>query len=489
MSVETTETGGGGGKAGGDGSGGETGGESAKDAKAREARAKKHLAELEKQHKAEAAERAHQEMMLNLAEAAIIAGGDKRKTELAAIEFDAIRKSLAVTGSAQERAAAIQLIEAEAGQKLLELRAKFAKEDEQAAKEHLDQLLADEDAAEVEREEKFQQAFENALLNQTQLDQAIYDAKYASLQAKLALEESFDGKTSKLYRATYKELTKLEKDKNASDIEGAKKAQKAKADIAKMGLKHASDVLGSTLDLLFQDEQARKQNHGIYVALSAAKILTDGYREVQSIWEYSAENPANGPTAGAAGIAVGAVQTALAVARTTLALANIGGGGGFSFAKGGRTGSGMSAGADTATMMQMQGLRVGGNGKLIDDSGFAVAGIVHENEYVIPQWLRADPQVAAVENWLEARRLRGYADGGATSSTAAPASAAPLPGLAPDGLAAVLGEVAAALHQLNGRLATVEEWQSKLEVVQDYRLTERLRTEYKQVALDSAIRV
>ncbi len=52
-----------------------------------------------------------------------------------------------------------------------------------------------------------------------------------------------------------------------------------------------------------------------------------------------------------------------------------------------------------------------------DESGHEVAGVVHANEYVIPQWLRKDPEVARVEEWLEAKRLRGsatdsYAQGG-----------------------------------------------------------------------------
>ncbi|MDT9499118.1 phage tail tape measure protein [Capnocytophaga canimorsus] len=52
-----------------------------------------------------------------------------------------------------------------------------------------------------------------------------------------------------------------------------------------------------------------------------------------------------------------------------------------------------------------------------DESGHEVAGVVHADEYVIPKWLRADPAVAHIEEWLEAKRLRGsasnsYAEGG-----------------------------------------------------------------------------
>ena len=50
--------------------------------------------------------------------------------------------------------------------------------------------------------------------------------------------------------------------------------------------------------------------------------------------------------------------------------------------------------------MQMLGMGVGSGGKLVDGSGFTVAGVVHEDEYVIPQWQLQDPQVAAVEQQL-----------------------------------------------------------------------------------------
>lgn len=40
-----------------------------------------------------------------------------------------------------------------------------------------------------------------------------------------------------------------------------------------------------------------------------------------------------------------------------------------------------------------------------DSSGHEVAGVVHANEYVIPEWLRKDPEVARVEQWLESKRI------------------------------------------------------------------------------------
>ncbi|GEM_PF-3787928 len=40
-----------------------------------------------------------------------------------------------------------------------------------------------------------------------------------------------------------------------------------------------------------------------------------------------------------------------------------------------------------------------------DETGEEVAGTVHANEYVVPEWLRADPVVAKMEEFIEAKRL------------------------------------------------------------------------------------
>ncbi|MGI4832993.1 MAG: hypothetical protein ACRYFK_05970 [Janthinobacterium lividum] len=89
-----------------------------------------------------------------------------------------------------------------------------------------------------------------------------------------------------------------------------------------------SDVLQFGLDLLDQDKEGREKHHAMCVALAAAKIIMDGTREVQAIWEYSAEQPENSVTAGVFGTVLAGVQTALAVGRTAIALGKIGAGGG-----------------------------------------------------------------------------------------------------------------------------------------------------------------
>jgi hypothetical protein len=53
-----------------------------------------------------------------------------------------------------------------------------------------------------------------------------------------------------------------------------------------------------------------------------------------------------------------------------------------------------------------------------DDSGYEVAGVVHAQEYVIPKWLRKDPEVAQLEQYIEYKRKGGsnsFAKGGEVS--------------------------------------------------------------------------
>lgn len=457
--------------------------------KKREAALKKRLAALDKQHKAEAAaERAHQEMLLNLEETVLLAHGNQRAVELGKVLFDAKRKALAVTGTEQEKHAAVALIMEEAHQKQLALQAKFDKEDAAQVKQDVADQLADIEAAELEKEELVQTKFNDAQISEQTYHQQMYEAKRAALEAELALLEMFGGKETAAYQKKSKEMLKLETDHTKTVVADNKKREKTKEEIAMMGMKTAGDVVQTTIDLLFQDEEARRKHHNLYTAMAGAKLIIDGVQEVAQIWMHASEF---GPVAGPI---IGGVQTALAVARTVFGLTKLQE---FSFARGGATGGGlnMAGGKDSSgmavspmgTLMEMSGMGIGANGKLMDNSGFAVAGIVHEDEYVVPKWMRQDPQVAAVEQWLEAKRLRGYAEGGATGGATLPAaSAAP----ASDGelTYAVQIQMLQALQLMTGQLADVKDWQTRINVQLNLVELDKGQKELKQVQLENGIR-
>jgi hypothetical protein len=434
------------------------------------------------------------------------------------VEIDAQRKVLAlqtaeqleallVTGTQQEKHAkmlaleqeknaAVALVQEEAHQKQLELQAKFTKEDaEQVQQDVADQLVAIE-AAEVEKEALIQQKFGEALESQQAKSLELYNAKHAALEAELALLALFGGKETAEYRKTRAEQVKLEKDFNKQSADDARKMAQEKRQMQLLAVETAGNVVQTTIDLLFQDEAARKKHHNMYTALAGAKLIMDGVMEVAAIWKYSAENPLNAITGGTAGLVMGGIQTALAVARTVVGLTKLRE---FSFAQGGATGGGLNfgSGKDAAgmavsplsTLMEMSGMTVAPNGRLVDNTGFAVAGIVHEDEYVVPKWMRADPQVAAVEQWLEARRLRGFVEGGGTSAASTPARAGDgLAILGADGASTteLLGAMLDVMSRLDSRLANVENWQSRLEVVLDVPGHQRVTDEVKQVQFEKA---
>lgn len=52
-----------------------------------------------------------------------------------------------------------------------------------------------------------------------------------------------------------------------------------------------------------------------------------------------------------------------------------------------------------------------------DETGFKVAGVVHQDEYVIPSWMVKNPQISPTISRLEQIRTKGFADGGFTSTT------------------------------------------------------------------------
>lgn len=483
-----------------------------KQAKERAAAALKHrLADIE-------AEKHHADMLAQVRQAAIVARGDERVAELSAIYTDgqlkinalkatAAKEIAQLTGSGKEKAARardieqalaaeVALVQDAVQQKQQEKQAKYLEDDQKLRKEFAGRQLEAIDEYATRQEAAFEVMLSAGLLSQQQADEARYQARKAALERELALVGESLGKESAEYKKVQAAMLKNEVDYNKKSVADRDKAAKQKIALERMGMQVAGDVLSFGLDLLGQDAEARKKHHSLYTALAAAKVIVDGTKEVARIWEYSADNPANGPTMGAAGIILGGIQTGVAIARTAVALGQLrgaGGGGGdnASYAKGGATGTGAGlAVSPMGMLMQLSGMSVGGDGKLNDGSGFAVAGVVHEDEYVIPKWQLQDPQVAAVAQWLEARRRRGFADGGHTSASSGATLPVAAASPATDGekLYAVQAQVLDQLVVLTQQLGDVKQWQRELQVRLDLRAAQARTDEYKQVQYNSAIR-
>jgi hypothetical protein len=480
--------------------------------KAAEAALRERLAEIEAEHH-------QQDAKIKLRQAAMVARGDEHVSELsaiysegelkiAALQATAKKEIAQLTGTAAQKKARTLALEQELAADIALVRDKVQKDQqdklEKWAKDDSDrqEKFIESQVELIEEQARRQQAAFDVLVDaglesQRRADELKYRARQEAFQKELTLIEASLGKESAAYKKAYAAMTKDEVAFGKAEVAEREKAFAKKQALHNMEMKTAGVVLDFALQLLDQDGEARKKHHGLYVALAAAKIIVDGAKEVQQIWEYSAQNPSNPVTMGTAGIIMGGIQTAVAIARTAVALSQIKGGGGgggdnSSYAKGGATGTGAGlAVSPMGQLMAMSGMSVGAGGKLTDGSGFAVAGVVHEDEYVIPKWQLADPQVAAVAQWLEARRLRGFADGGPTSSGSSGAMlpvAAASPSTDGERTYAVQTQMLAALLTMNQQLADVKQWQKELQVRLDLRAAQAATDEYKQVQHGSAIR-
>jgi hypothetical protein len=213
---------------------------------------------------------------------------------------------------------------------LLEDKVRLAQQDKLAK-------WAKEDAA---KQEKFIDGQVEDMEAQATCQQQTFRKELLLIEASLGKERAAD-------KRVYDKMVKDQADTTKREMGLREKATKEKIALQKLEMFVAGDVLSFRLELLGQDAEARKKHHSLYTTLTATKIIIDGTKEVQQIWDYSAENPANAPTVGAAGIIMGGIQTAIAVGRTVVALSKLGGGGGdtgdnTSDAKGGATGTGAS---------------------------------------------------------------------------------------------------------------------------------------------------
>lgn len=444
-------------------------------------------------------ERNSQDLLYNEAQAAFNKNATQRAKELANIEFDAMRKALRVTGSERERMAAVALINQEANDKKTEMQAKWDKQDaddaEKAAKEKaaaqqklLDDTIGLIEAGETEKEAALALKRAEGKISEQQYLDELYTMKVEALQKELALlVAAGKGETEEASK-----IRTALSNANTVHLNDEKNQKKKEREAQQLALKTSSGMIQQGMDLLFQDGEARKKHHGLYMALAEAKIMMDGIAEVQAIWMNSESNPINAIIPGW-GTVQAVIQTGLSVARTMAAVNQLNAT--PSYATGGNTGKGMtSQGSRREAVGQLwqafspNGMAVAPNGKLVDNSGFAVAGIVHEDEYVVPKWMRADPQVAAVEQWLEARRMRGYFEGGATGGGMSLPAASAAPGTERGLTYAVLVELLEQSKQQTAQLADVKDWQARLSVHLHPGEVDDALTERKQVQLENGIR-
>lgn len=260
--------------------------------------------------------------------------------------------------------------------------------------EELDLLDEEQEAKRIAKEEKDladRQAFldELDLIEQSNINKELadVDAKYAALYAKA---DKFGIDTKMLQKLHADEISLIVKKQAQDELKVTEETQKAR----RASIDATINAFGSMFDslgVIFEGNEALQKGFAI------GQIAVDTAKAISSLTAMSEANPGNALTFGGAGIAqygAGILRILASMARAKSLL---------SLDEGGFTGPGF------------------GNP---DSTGYKVAGYVHENEWVAPEWMTQSPQFADTIRGLEyARRTKsGYADGGftPTSTNSAP---------------------------------------------------------------------
>lgn len=194
-------------------------------------------------------------------------------------------------------------------------------------------------------------------------------------------------------------------------------------------------------------------------ALEIAQVIQAGIAEIAQIWS---KVMTLGPIAGPI---LGAILTGVAVGRTALNVRKIRQ---QSYASGGFT----------------EALQVSGSGKLVDNTGHAVAGVVHEKEWVAPRWMTESPRHANVIGWLESERTRRFAEGGYTNPAASSNSAS----IAAPDVGAMQERLAMLQQDFRTYAARVDNWAQQLQVHNDVRDTRDALQTLNRIDEQSSIR-
>jgi hypothetical protein len=287
----------------------------------------------------------------------------------------------------------------ELARKISDLEAKSALE-----KSSVEVLNAQKEALNLEYQMKnqelelgFQQATD-ALKKQYDQEQAILKAEQLALDNELAIQEAETKaeedriKQEQAYQAELQRYAKLYADKRITDEEYARFKEAAQKKQDEMNRVRELQQLQGTLGGLNSIAGAIGEMFGQSKELAIIQAGINGAMAVTSIL---AQYPKfDGGFAMWAAIAAAGITTVAQIGKIASAKPPKA----PKFFYGGNTGDKAALG--------------------YDEFG-PVTGYVHKNEYVIPEVMTQDPRFANTISWLEANRqskLRGYVDGGATSS-------------------------------------------------------------------------
>lgn len=275
-----------------------------------------------------------------------------------------------------------------------------------------EELALKEEEQELKRQEKNQKLFDEKIAFEEQMELmrlegidkelAEADAKYESLYAK-ADKLGLDTKMLQSMHAEEQlRITKKYKDK---EVKAVTESEKAKRDAQLETASLVTGLLGNMIELSGASAEETK-------GVNSAIALADTY--VSANKAYASQLIVGDPTSPAR--AALAATVAITAGLANVKKINSAGGGG----SGDRLTSLIK---DLDSKSEGRGMAkggfTGGGVGMPDETGFKVAGYVHEDEWVAPKWMTTSPQYADTIKMLEAARQAksGFAQGGPVTST------------------------------------------------------------------------
>jgi hypothetical protein len=165
---------------------------------------------------------------------------------------------------------------------------------------------------------------DQARLTEIEREQTIYQIRRNGLEQRMELLRQ-EGKDQGFeFRRMQIELTKLDLEHNKKREEITARTYDTEAKLQASRLQLFSDTTKGISAFLTEDANNRRRFAGIVKAMTIAEIATMGIKEVQGIWTNANINALNAIIPGW-GPAFAAVQSALAIGRTTFAVTNAAG--------------------------------------------------------------------------------------------------------------------------------------------------------------------
>lgn len=179
------------------------------------------------------------------------------------------------------------------------------------------EFLEEQAVFDEEQEILIEEKFQNKLITEQERENLLYELKRKAMEKQLGLVVEMYGKESAEAQKVKNEIHRLDND-HKKKLEGnLDKATIANEKLYDNQLSTAGSTFTGLANLLSSDENLRKKHFGKIKAMQSAGVLIDGYKEVAAIWKHAMDlGPVFGPILGAA-------QTGIAVARTSLNLSKI----------------------------------------------------------------------------------------------------------------------------------------------------------------------